>query len=107
MSCNTLFTASGLPRSWASMLTAAALPENMSALGGSSLQRMILGVAQVFVEKALESQPAPTPLLLSSDYTLPFGQDFWQFCNMSLADTMAKFGKGVAWAGLVHSCLNF
>lgn len=59
------------------------------------------------MDKTLESQPVPTPLLLSYDYTLPFGQDFWQFCNLSFADTVAKFTQGVAWAGLVRPCLNF
>ena len=54
-----------------------------------------------------ESQPAPTPLLLSCNYTSPFGQDFWQFCNMSLADTVAKFTQGVAQARLAPSCPEF
>lgn len=43
-----------------------------------------------------KSHPAPTPPLLSCHYTLPFGQDFWQFCNMSVADAAAKFTQGVA-----------
>lgn len=54
-------------------------------------------------EKALQSQPVPTPLLLSYDYTLPFGQDFWQFCNMSLADIVAKFTR--VWHGRISALL--